>query len=50
MKANTAPRKLKIKGSLARLLKILKATEWFVDVLREIPTDFEGEYSHKSTV
>lgn len=42
-------RKLKIKGSLARLLKTSKATERFVDVLREIPTDFEGEYSNKST-
>ncbi|MBU7018237.1 MAG: SCP2 sterol-binding domain-containing protein [Theionarchaea archaeon] len=38
-------RKLKIQGSLARLLKTAKATERFVDVLRTIPTDFEGAYS-----
>lgn len=37
-------RKLKIKGSLARLLKTSKATERFVDVLRTIPAEFEGEY------
>ena len=38
-------RKLKIQGSLARLLKTAKATERFVDVLRTIPTEFEGVYS-----
>jgi putative sterol carrier protein len=37
-------RKLKIKGSLARLLKTSKATERFVEVLQSIPTEFEGEY------
>jgi putative sterol carrier protein len=37
-------RKLKIKGSLARLLKTAKATERFVDVLKTIPTEFEGKY------
>lgn len=42
-------RKLKIKGSLARLLKTSKATERFVDVLRTIPTEFEGEYQGRST-
>lgn len=36
-------RKLKTKGSLARLLKTSKATERFVNVLRTIPTEFEGE-------
>lgn len=42
-------RKLKIKGSLARLLKTSKATERFVEVLQTIPTEFEGEYQEKST-
>jgi hypothetical protein len=38
-------RKLKIRGSLARLLKTSKATERFVEVLQTIPTEFEGQYS-----
>ena len=42
-------RKLKIKGSLSRLLKTSKATERFVEVLRTIPTEFEGEYKERST-
>lgn len=37
-------RKLKIKGSLARMLKTSKATERFVEVLQTIPTEFEGDY------
>ncbi|MBU6997508.1 MAG: SCP2 sterol-binding domain-containing protein [Theionarchaea archaeon] len=37
-------RKLKIKGSLARMLKTSKATERFVEVLKTIPTEFEGDY------
>lgn len=41
-------RKLKIKGSLARLLKTAKATERFVEVLRTIPAVFEGEYKERS--
>ena len=42
-------RKLKIEGSLARLLKTSKATEQFVEVLKTIPTEFEGEYQSRST-
>ena len=41
-------RKLKIKGSLARLLKTAKATERFVDILRTIPAVFEGGYKERS--
>ncbi len=41
-------RKLKIKGSLPKLLKTAKATERLVDVLRSIPTEFEGEYAERS--
>ncbi len=41
-------RKLKIKGSLARLLKTAKATERFVEVLRTIPSEFEGDYKERS--
>lgn len=41
-------RNLKIKGSLARLLKTAKATERFVDVLRTVPAEFEGEYKSRS--
>lgn len=41
-------RKLKVKGSLPRLLKTSKATERLVEVLRTIPTEFHGDYSKKS--
>lgn len=42
-------RKLKTEGPLARLLKTSKATERFVEVLRTIPTVFEGQYAGRST-
>ncbi|MFX1533610.1 MAG: SCP2 sterol-binding domain-containing protein [Promethearchaeota archaeon] len=41
-------RKLKVKGSLPRLLKTSKATERLVEVLRAIQTEFEGDYSKRS--
>jgi len=43
-------RKLKVKGSLPRLLKTSKATERLVEVLRTIPTEFKGDYREKSTI
>lgn len=41
-------RKLSIKGNMPRLLKTAKATDRLVALLREIPTEFHGEYSDKS--
>ncbi len=38
-------RKLKIKGNMPRLLKTAKATDRLVEILREMPTEFHGEYS-----
>ncbi|MFX0090144.1 MAG: SCP2 sterol-binding domain-containing protein [Candidatus Hodarchaeota archaeon] len=43
-------RKLKVKGSLPRLLKTSKATERLVEVLRTIPTEFVGDYQGKSII
>jgi putative sterol carrier protein len=37
-------RKLNIKGNMPRLLKTAKATDRLVALLREIPTEFHGEY------
>jgi putative sterol carrier protein len=41
-------RKLSIKGNMPRLLKTAKATDRLVALLREIPTEFHGEYRDKS--
>lgn len=41
-------RKLSIKGNMPRLLKTAKATDRLVALLREIPTEFHGEYKHQS--
>ena len=41
-------RKLSIKGNMPRVLKTAKATDRLVTLLREIPTEFHGEYSDKS--
>jgi putative sterol carrier protein len=41
-------RKLKIKGNMPRLLKTAKATDRLVAILREVPTEFHGEYSDNS--
>lgn len=41
-------RKLSIKGNMPRLLKTAKATDRLVTLLREIPTEFHGEYNHQS--
>jgi putative sterol carrier protein len=38
-------RKLNIKGNMPRLLKTAKATDRLVALLREIPTEFHGDYS-----
>jgi len=38
-------RKLKVRGNLMKILKMSKATERWLDVLRTIPTEFHGEYS-----
>ncbi len=42
-------RKLKVKGSIPRILKTARATERLVDVLATIPTEFAGDYQDKST-
>ena len=41
-------RKLKIKGNMPRLLKTAKATDRLVAILREMPTEFHGDYSDYS--
>lgn len=41
-------RKLSIKGNMPRLLKTAKATDRLVTLLREIPTEFHGNYSSQS--
>ena len=38
-------RKLKVRGNLMKILKMSKATERWLEVLRTIPTEFHGEYS-----
>lgn len=42
-------RKLKVKGSIPRILKTARATERLVNVLATIPTEFAGDYRDKST-
>ncbi|MFW9769456.1 MAG: SCP2 sterol-binding domain-containing protein [Candidatus Thorarchaeota archaeon] len=41
-------RKLSIKGNMPRLLKTAKATDRLVTLLREVPTEFHGEYNNQS--
>ena len=41
-------RKLKIKGNMPRLLKTAKATDRMVQLLREMPTIFHGEFEEQS--
>lgn len=41
-------RKLKIKGNMPRLLKTAKATDRLVAILREMPTEFHGDYKEYS--
>lgn len=44
-------RKLKIRGNLMKILKLSKATERWLEILRTIPTEFHGEYTkHNITV
>ena len=38
-------RKLKIRGNLMKILKMSKATERWLEILRTIPTEFHGEYA-----
>jgi putative sterol carrier protein len=38
-------RKLKVRGNLMKILKLSKATERWLEVLRTIPTEFHGEYA-----
>lgn len=38
-------RKLKVRGNLMKILKLSKATERWLEILRTIPTEFHGEYS-----
>jgi len=38
-------RKLKVKGSFIKLLKSSSSTERWIEILRGIPTEFEGEYN-----
>lgn len=41
-------RKLKIVGNMPRLLKTAKATDRLVEVLRTVPTEFNGKYVDQS--
>lgn len=41
-------RKLSIKGNMPRLLKTAKATDRLVSLLRELPTEFHGDYKNQS--
>jgi putative sterol carrier protein len=41
-------RKLKIKGNMPRLLKTAKGTDRMVQLLREMPTTFHGEFEEHS--
>jgi putative sterol carrier protein len=41
-------RKLDIKGNMPRLLKTAKATDRLVALLREVPTEFHGDFSSQS--
>ena len=41
-------RKLKIKGNMPRLLKTAKATDRLVQLLRDMPTKFHGQYEEYS--
>lgn len=41
-------RKLSIKGNMPRLLKTAKATDRLVALLREVPTEFHGDYMSQS--
>jgi len=38
-------RKLKVRGNLMKILKLSKATERWLEILRTIPTEFHGEYN-----
>ena len=38
-------RKLKVRGNLMKILKLSKATERWLEILRTIPTEFHGEYA-----
>lgn len=38
-------RKLKVRGDMMKILKLSKATERWLEILRTIPTEFHGEYS-----
>jgi len=38
-------RKLKVKGSILKLMKYTKPTLRWLEILRTIPTEFHGEYS-----
>lgn len=40
-----ALRKLKVKGNLANLLKFKRAIDRYVEVLGEVPSEFEGGYA-----
>ncbi len=37
-------RKLRVRGNLMKILKLAAATERWLEILREIPTEFHGEY------
>ena len=41
-------RKLKIVGNMPRLLRTAKATDRLVEVLRSVPTEFNGKYVDQS--
>ena len=38
-------RKLRVRGSLMKILKLSGATERWLEILRTIPTEFHGEYA-----
>ncbi len=41
-------RKLRVSGSMPKLLRYVKGTQAWIKVLQEIPTEFEGEYADRS--
>ncbi len=41
-------RRLKVSGSMPKLLRYVRATQEWIRLLRTIPTEFEGEYRDRS--
>ena len=41
-------RRLKLKGNLARILKMSKSTDRWLEILRQVPTEFAGAFASES--